>query len=266
LQKLTVEEVEQWRSTLRAERSFRTVRAAWALLARALSDAQRTGKVAANVCKVARRMAQKPGDVKAIEIVKDPAAFLEQLKDNPRFYALAGLALFGGLRLGECLALRDRHVDLDASVIKVEEALDHESKSKAPKTEAGKRTISMPAALVVIMRAHRIALMEYRMRVGAGRLEPDHLLFTNHGGGALRTPTVSRDFGREMAAIGRGEVTFHALRHSHASALIAAGVPITTISRRLGHANSAITLSTYSHFYADDDTAAAAAIDAALKG
>ncbi|MDN6194694.1 MAG: tyrosine-type recombinase/integrase, partial [Alkalibacterium sp.] len=43
------------------------------------------------------------------------------------------------------------------------------------------------------------------------------------------------------------EVTVHALRHTHASILLAEGVSINTISSRLGHANVGITQNTYSH-------------------
>jgi integrase len=260
LQKLTVEELEQWRSTLRARLSLRSTRAAWMVLSRALADAQRTGKIVSNPCKAAKRMKQKPGDVSKPVIVKDPAAFLEQLKSNPRFYALAALGLYAGLRLGEALALRDCYVDLDAGVIKVAEALDHKNEPKSPKTAAGVREVTMPSALVAIMRAHRLELMQYRLRAGAGRLEPEHLLFPDRNGQPLCTRTVSCDFGRLMTKIGRPEITFHGLRHSHASQLIAGGVAITTISKRLGHANSAITLSIYAHMFDSDDSAAAAAL------
>jgi integrase len=58
---------------------------------------------------------------------------------------------------------------------------------------------------------------------------------------------------------------FHALRHSHASALIAAGVDIVTVSKRLGHGSPAITLRIYAHLFdGRTDAAAAQAIDRAL--
>jgi integrase len=60
------------------------------------------------------------------------------------------------------------------------------------------------------------------------------------------------------------EITFHALRHTHASQLIASGVDIVTIAKRLGHAKPSVTLSTYAHMFASDDRKAAAAINAAL--
>ena len=62
------------------------------------------------------------------------------------------------------------------------------------------------------------------------------------------------------------EITFHALRHTHASQLIDAGVDIATISKRLGHATPGITLNVYAHRFRQDDGKAAAAINAAMKG
>jgi integrase len=59
---------------------------------------------------------------------------------------------------------------------------------------------------------------------------------------------------------------FHALRHSHVSALISAGQDVLTISRRIGHASPAVTLAVYAHQFRDHDREAAAAIEAALTG
>ena len=53
------------------------------------------------------------------------------------------------------------------------------------------------------------------------------------------------------------EVTFHALRHTHASQLIAQGVDIVTISKRLGHAKPSVTLAIYAHMFTSDDRKAA---------
>ena len=68
-----------------------------------------------------------------------------------------------------------------------------------------------------------------------------------------------------MKRRGLPRITFHSLRHSHASALIAAGIDVVTVSRRLGHASPALTLSVYSHLFTNTDDQAAAVIDAALS-
>ena len=67
-----------------------------------------------------------------------------------------------------------------------------------------------------------------------------------------------------MAAIGMPAVTLHSLRHTHASMLIASGVDILTISRRLGHSSPTITLSVYGHLIHGTDDRAAQVMDAAF--
>src|SRR5215471_19019958 len=75
--------------------------------------------------------------------------------------------------------------------------------------------------------------------------------------------TVSGQF--EGYLIGIAEITFHGLRHSHASMLVSEGVDIVTISKRLGHARPAVTLAIYAHMFTSDDSKAAAAVNAALN-
>ncbi len=60
-------------------------------------------------------------------------------------------------------------------------------------------------------------------------------------------------------------VRFHALRHTHASALIASGLDVLTISRRLGHASPVVTLAIYGHLFGETDREAASAIEVALR-
>jgi integrase len=53
------------------------------------------------------------------------------------------------------------------------------------------------------------------------------------------------------------KASLHSLRHTHASTLIAAGLDVLSISRRLGHASPVLTLSVYGHLFKTDDSAAA---------
>jgi len=61
------------------------------------------------------------------------------------------------------------------------------------------------------------------------------------------------------------KATFHALRHTHASMLIRAGVDVLTVSKRIGHSSPAITLNVYGHLMRGSDERAAAAIAEALR-
>jgi integrase len=90
------------------------------------------------------------------------------------------------------------------------------------------------------------------------------LLFADFDGAPLSPNAISAAWSDYAVRIGMPEVTYHALRHTHASQLIDAGVDIVTISKRLGHAKPDITLRIYAHLFRKDDGKAAAAINAAL--
>ena len=186
-----------------------------------------------------------------------------------RLSVLAMVALFTGMRLGEVLALRWNRVDLEGKVIMVREALEptkaHGVRFKAPKSKAGRRDITLPDTLVDALREHRRVVLELQMKLGAGRLPDDALLFSNLEGMPLQPSNVSSDWGDLAERIGAPGVTFHGLRHTHASQLIASGVDIVTISKRLGHAKPSVTLAIYAHMFHTDDSKAADAINAALR-
>ncbi len=91
-------------------------------------------------------------------------------------------------------------------------------------------------------------------------------MFATLHGRPLSPDNLSRDWRRTVIALELPRVMFHALRHSHASALIAAGVDVLTVSRRLGHAAPAFTLTVYGHLFSNTDAAASRAIDAAMEG
>ena len=89
-------------------------------------------------------------------------------------------------------------------------------------------------------------------------------MFATADGGHLSPNALSKALPRIMAAIGMPGVTLHSLRHTHASMLIASGMDILTISRRLGHSSPTITLSVYGHLIAGTDDRAAQIMEAAF--
>jgi integrase len=137
-------------------------------------------------------------------------------------------------------------------------------RSKKPKSAAGERDITLPTIVVEALREHRRELLETRMKLGLGKLKPEDLLFANLQGKPLHPSALSTEWGALAERIGMPEITFHSLRHTHASQLIASGdVDLVTISKRLGHSKPSITLAIYAHMFATDDSKAAAAINAA---
>jgi integrase len=265
LQKLTRLDVEGWHTALRTEGlAARTIGHAHRVLGKALRDAERDGLVTRNACKL---QAAPRVEEKEMVIVKDVPGFVAKLQGS-RLYVPALVALLGGLRLGEVLALRWSRIDFESKRLSVREALESGKggvRFKAPKTKAGRRDISLPDILVEALRNYRREQLELNLQLGLGRLPDDTLLFAQLDGSPHNPSNVSSDFGAFAARIGMPEITFHALRHSHASQLIASGVDIATISTRLGHARPSVTLAIYAHLFHTDDSKAAAAINTALN-
>jgi len=269
LQKLRPIEIEQWHNTLRTKGraggkgglAARTIGHAHRVLSKALSDAVRNELTTKNVATA--HSAPKVPDEEMV-IVRDVPQMIERLSGH-RLQMIATVSLFTGMRLGEVLALKWSRVDLDKKLIQVREALEetkqHGTRLKAPKSRAGRRDITLPDFLTHTLRDHRKAQLELRMKLGIGRLPDDALLFADIEGTPLSRNAISAAWSNFAASIGMPELTFHALRHTHASQLIDAGVDIVTISKRLGHAKPDITLRIYAHLFSKDDGKAAAAIN-----
>jgi integrase len=183
-------------------------------------------------------------------------------------YPIASLALATGMRRGELLALQWGDVDLDAGTLHVERSVE-ETKAglrvKPPKTKRGRRKISLPPEATAMLRAHRIKQMETRLVLGMGKPDENTLVLSDVEGRMISPHSVSRAWRMACRTRKFPQVPFHALRHTHVSILIRAGVDILTISRRLGHSKASVTLDVYGHLIGGADEAAAKAIEGLLK-
>jgi integrase len=276
LQKLTEQEIEEWHGRLLSAGrhdgvggvATRTVKDAHRILFKALDEALRHRLLSRNVCAL-----QRPPKVVSKREMRTLApqqvAGFAALLDGHEVAAVAVTALFTGMRRGELLGLDWGNVDLDAKLIKVRRSLEETDEGglqfKPPKTKAGKRDITLPDIVIETLQAHRKRLLERRLQLGLGKLGKDDLVFPDWEGSPQWPDRFSARWSELSRELKLG-VSFHGLRHTHASQLIDAGVDVVTISKRLGHASPTITLSTYSHLYRKDDGKAADAINAALGG
>lgn len=96
-----------------------------------------------------------------------------------------------------------------------------------------------------------------RLRSDGLRHGPDDWMFLNASGRFLNPESVSQLFDRIVRRTSLPHLRYHDLRHTHASLLIAAGVPIKVVSERLGHSHPAFTMHTYQHLLPGMSAAAA---------
>jgi integrase len=145
--------------------------------------------------------------------------------------------------------LRWRDVDLDADRLSVSQALvsvAYEVQFSEVKTGAGRRTIDLDEPVVKMLRAWKRKQTEERLRLGPAYQESD-LVFTHTDGGPLHPDYFRQAFERFVKKQALPKIRFHDLRHTHATLLLKAGVPVKVVSERLGHANAAFTMTVYQH-------------------
>jgi integrase len=274
LQKLDTEHIEAWHATLLTQGgqhgkplATRTVGHAHRVLHKALANAAKHRKVLRNPASLERppKVAPKEKDIlKADQVQKVVTAMRDTV-----IYPQIVLLLSTGMRRGELMGLQWGDIDLETRKLTIKRAVEktkaHGLRIKTPKTAYGTRQITLPDAAVTVLKQHRKNQLEQRMALGTGRLPDDAYLFGTIEGRPRDPDRLTQDWKRFTAARKLPKVTLHALRHSHASALIAAGTDPVTVSQRLGHASAAFTMATYVHEFDKGDEAAAEAIDAVFS-
>ncbi|MEJ3748471.1 site-specific integrase [Actinomycetes bacterium KLBMP 9797] len=175
----------------------------------------------------------------------------------PRFSALITVAAFSGLRWGELAALRRHDVDLEAGTVRVPRklaALRNRMEFGPPKSEAGNRSVTLPAAALDALRSH---LKEY---VGTGA---DALVFTGEKRALLRGGNFGRavKWKETVKAVGLPEgFHFHDLRHTGNNLAASTGASTRDLMHRMGHASMRAAL-IYQHANSERDREIAAGMD-----
>lgn len=171
-----------------------------------------------------------------------------------RYRALVLLGGYGGLRLGEMLALRWRRVDIEAGRIEVVEGLTDLAGTISfgpPKTKAAVRALNLPRFVVDELEA------------GASKtLDPTQLVFRSPEGHAIRPGLFRRRFWNPaVASAGLEPLRIHDLRHTAVALWIAAGANPKQIANRAGHTSVSVVLDRYGHLFPEQDEALVAALE-----
>jgi integrase len=174
-----------------------------------------------------------------------------------------------GLRRGECCALRWSDVQLDdeGASITVHRQLTQSGAEIAfgdVKTRRSARRVALDPDTVATLRRHKARQASERLAFGRDYQDHD-LVFCLENGAPLRPETLTRQFLSISAAAGLPRIVLHGLRHTHATHALAAGVDITIVARRLGHAKSSFTADTYARVLPETDRAAAEEIARSLR-
>lgn len=240
--------------------SARTVRYCHTILKAALREAVSQGLIATNPADRANPPAAR--EAKAPEIHPWTAAQLSSFlvwaddQGHPDVVAYRVLA-FTGMRRGELLALRWRDLDLEAGRVSVRRSVGvvktHGESERIIEgvTKSGReRVVDLDPRTVEALRRHRMARAGLLLQLA----RDDALIFGDIEGGYLNPDRFSRRFTRALAICANQAdaptlpaIRIHDLRHTHATLLLAAGVPVKVVSERLGHSPVTITMEIYQH-------------------
>jgi integrase len=244
-----------------------SIRQIHAIIRRALNQAVQWRWVDANVASRAT-----PPRVRKHEISPPtPTEALRLLtlanKTNPELGAFLDLDAATGARRGELCGLRWSDFDAEARTLLIARSIvvvDGRTIVKDTKTHAMRR-VTLGTQAAARLQRHRAA-MEARARAGRTAVRPDSYIFSARldGSQPWNPDHATKLFVTLRKNAKADRVRLHDLRHMHATELIDAGVPLPTVSRRLGHAQTSTTANIYAHPIEETDRRAADVMDALL--
>lgn len=155
-----------------------------------------------------------------------------------------------GLRRGELTGLTWNDIDFKNSQISINKqrhyVVGYGTIKDKPKTEAGVRTVTASKTVMNLLKQYRNQQLEQKLKLGtAWQNEP--YVFVLDDGTPISPNLPYKWFVNFLERHNLPKITFHQLRHTNASILIASGEDVVTVSGRLGHSDKSITLNTYSH-------------------
>jgi integrase len=166
-----------------------------------------------------------------------------------------------GCRRGELLALTWSDIDFENGIVTISKSLAQTRTKgvflKSPKGRKARRFSLSPSASEALV-THRNEQTKNRTMFGADYRSDLNLVFATPDGNYLKPDSVTAKVSVVARRLGFPKgVSLHTLRHTHGSFLLSLGVPLPTVSKRLGHANTHITATVYSHALEKDEQTSA---------
>ncbi|OBG69482.1 site-specific integrase [Mycobacterium sp. E3339] len=242
-----------------------TIRQTFTILRQALDGAVRDDLLARNPCHLMKRPGVRPTEARHLDT--SAVSALMVAAGGLRYAPVLKLIASTGLRRGEALALRWSDVDLDTGLLVVRGTLARVNGALVitqPKTERSRREIPLTPPVVAMLKGHRKAQLEERLRA-ADQWTDTGLVFVTEMGRPVEPSSILREVRIASAKAGLDNVGVHTLRHSAAVAWLEAGVHIRQVADLLGHSSIGVTGDTYGHGSQDGAKAAVLALGAQLN-
>lgn len=265
--------VGEWLAELQGSGlSASRIRKAYRVLSLAMDAAVRERLLQRNPCGKHHRLPRLPEHDPTVLTVEQVEMLVSHLRDgapprgkdrsgaqpirpNPSLALIVAVLAYGGLRIGEALALRRRHVDVLGCKLIVAESLTEIAGdfSFGPTKTHQVRDVPLPRSLMAELEQHLDQNVEPTIEA---------LLFRSTTGGPVRYRSLRRSFDAACRRLGLEQVTPHSLRASCAS-WVAESDGVLEAARRLGHARSSVTTRHYARPMAGGDRTVADRLDQA---
>lgn len=220
----------------------KTIKNTISLLSSAYRHGIKVGIVTANPCDGVQFPKEEKKEIQTLS-AEEIRTLVSALDDALIDVSVAlKLALFCGLRMSEVLGLREEHINLNFGIISVKQTRHRVSGQdiiQDTKTKTSERVIALPDFLQKDIEQ----LIEQH-----ADFESDYLIL-NEFGELMQQQRLNKELKRIEKECDLTEVTFHGLRHTHATILNAQGIDIAQISKQLGHSNISTTMNIYTHVF-----------------
>lgn len=203
----------------------------------------------------------------------------EEIKWKTAMYLL----IFSGMRRGELMGLEWSDIDFDNRVIHVKRTSQYVQHmgiiTKSPKTETSFRTIKLSEMMFDLLREYKLywnnlrsamldawkPFIEIKLADGSTKTVRNERLFIKDDSTPMNPDSITDWTSKFVQKNNLPHFTPHSLRHTHATLLIAEGVSVSAVSRRLGHSSIATTSRIYVHAIQSADEIASDVIDKKLN-
>lgn len=250
IQDLTALSVQKYYSTMLAKYSYSTKIRVHKLLKAVMTKAHQLDMISKNIM-----IAVEPPKAEKKEIVvftqEELQKILKTIKGSEYYsgyYTFFLTAITTGARIGELLGLQKSDVHKGyITITKTIVDINGKPVESLPKTEAGRRKITISAELERLLRK-QIA------EVGKKVIVYSPYLFHTENGTPYSPRNMQRTWAKILKLAGIPHKNFHTIRHTHATQLLGLNVPILEVAKRLGHSKTSHTLNLYGHAIPDYDT------------
>ncbi len=245
----------------------KTIRHNLSLISDVFTYAVKMGLVSDNPCS---KVTIPKGEVKEKQIYsqEEMEVLLTKLMGEPlKYKVFFYLIAYSGFRRSEMLGLEWKDIDFEHNIISVRRTSNYTAErgtyTDTTKTKRSQRTLKISPFIMEMLKQFKEEQDNEALRLGSKWVETDRL-FTKWNGEEMNNQTP---YGWLKEFCEKNNLPFygiHSFRHFAASALISAGLDVTTVSGALGHCNSGTTLNVYSHMFQNAQARVSEAMDNAF--